>query len=41
MLMAHEVTVEKFEIAVPTVDEIFIQVVADRGQADGHRAAER
>ncbi len=31
-LMANDVTVEKFEIAVPTLDEIFIRVVKEGGQ---------
>ena len=37
-LMAQNVVLEKFEIAIPTVDEIFIRVVADAGRAGGERA---
>jgi ABC-2 type transport system ATP-binding protein len=34
-LMVQDVILEKFEIAIPTVDEIFIRVVADQEQAQG------
>jgi ABC-2 type transport system ATP-binding protein len=28
-LVAHDIAIEKFEIALPTLDEIFIQVVKE------------
>ena len=31
-LVAHDITIEKFEIALPTLDEIFIQVVKERNE---------
>jgi len=33
-LLVQDVILEKFEIAIPTVDEIFIRVVADQEQGD-------
>jgi ABC-type uncharacterized transport system ATPase subunit len=37
-LMAQQVTVEKFEIAVPTLDEVFVRAVSDSA-ADEQGAA--
>jgi ABC-2 type transport system ATP-binding protein len=34
-LVAHDVTLEQFEIAIPTLDEIFIQVVGGQGKDNG------
>jgi ABC-2 type transport system ATP-binding protein len=40
-LMAHNVILEKFEVAVPSVDEIFIRVVGDRRRPRELGAKER
>jgi ABC-2 type transport system ATP-binding protein len=36
-LMVQDVILEKFEIAIPTLDEIFIRVVADEDQSEHGR----
>ena len=35
MLVEKDLTLEQFEVALPTLDEIFIKVVKDQGVADG------
>ena len=35
MLVEKDLTLDQFEVTLPTLDEIFIKVVKEKGVADG------